>query len=98
MALVGSAGYGKTQMARKVAQEFETHFPDGAMEVQIGKSQRRAESVAHSLKEVISHFDSDLTSMKNDVAKLRRKMLGLLNGKRVLLILENPLSARIVEQ
>ena len=92
----GMAGVGKTELAKVLANRLKDHFPDGQIFFNLrGASDDEATKPAtatEALSHVIRSFEPE-AQLPEDVDTLRGKYNSVLDGKRVLLLMDNALDA-----
>nr|WP_323136682.1 BTAD domain-containing putative transcriptional regulator [Streptomyces viridodiastaticus] len=93
MALAGIGGVGKTTLAVHVAHGARSAFPDGQLYVDLqgaGARSAEPETVLGSFLRALGTADSAIPDLLEERAALYRSML---NGRRVLVVLDNARSA-----
>lgn len=94
----GSPGVGKTALAVHVAQQARTAFPDGQWLVRL----RRADGVPRQpdavLLELLQNLGVDTTGLPERTAALAATYRSALNGRRVLLVLDDVVDSQQAEQ
>ena len=94
--LRGLGGVGKTELALKLAEEVGDDYPDGHLLVDLRGASEDPMSSADALAHVIRAFEPQ-TQLPESVAALRQIYLVVLEGRRVLLLLDDAASAEQVE-
>ena len=93
--LTGTAGVGKTALAVRWAHQAASQFPDGRLFVDLhGFSPGRPMSAATALGLLIRALDP-ATGLPHDIAARTARLRTLVNGRRLLIVLDN---ARSVDQ
>ncbi len=94
--LRGLGGVGKTELALKLAEEVGAEYPDGHVLVELGGASDRPLAPADALAQAIRAFEPR-TQLPDSVAQLRQIYQSVLEGRRVLLLLDDAASAEQVE-
>ncbi|MFG3396479.1 AfsR/SARP family transcriptional regulator [Streptomyces parvus] len=91
----GPAGVGKSAFALELAHRLSEHFPDGQLYVDLhGTSMEgRSLSASEALLQVLRSLGVDDTRIPTDLASRATLYRSLLHGKRVLVMLDDVLSA-----
>ncbi|WP_258193256.1 AfsR/SARP family transcriptional regulator [Streptomyces sp. MA5143a] len=91
----GPAGVGKSAFALELAHRLSEHFPDGQLYVDLlGTSMEgRSLSASEALLQVLRSLGVDDTRIPADLASRATLYRSLLHGKRVLVMLDDVLSA-----
>jgi tetratricopeptide (TPR) repeat protein/transcriptional regulator with XRE-family HTH domain len=94
-AIDGMAGVGKTAFARHAAQEFATHYPDGAIWVDLyghtpGMQPREP---AGALEQMLLQLGVRPEAIKADLAERQDQWRHLIQKRRVLVVLDNALTS-----
>jgi len=86
--LQGQGGVGKTALALKLAEELTPKFPDAQIYLDLQGVSERPWTPAEAMAFVIRAFDLE-AKLPEGEAELRALYLSRLNGKRVLLLMDN---------
>ncbi|MGW0555820.1 BTAD domain-containing putative transcriptional regulator [Streptomyces sp. NPDC002926] len=91
----GPAGVGKSAFALELAHRLSEHFPDGQLYVDLrGTSMEgRSLSASEALLQVLRSLGGDNARIPGDLASRATLYRSLLHGKRVLVMLDDVLSA-----
>jgi len=85
--IYGEAGVGKTELARVVAHRLRPKFPDAQLAIKYSNAGDRTLAVQHVLETVVHTLDP-LTRLPDNLNELQTLYLSLLEGKRVLIIVD----------
>jgi predicted ATPase len=83
----GEDGVGKTELARVVAHRLRPKFPDAQLAIEYSNAGDRTLAVQHVLETVVHTLDP-LARLPDDLNELQTLYLSLLEGKRVLVIVD----------
>jgi tetratricopeptide (TPR) repeat protein len=83
----GEAGVGKTELARVVAYRLRPEFPDAQLAIEYSNAGDRTLAVQHILETVVHTLDP-LARLPDDLNELQTLYLSLLEGKRVLVMVD----------
>lgn len=86
--IYGSLGIGKTELGRAVAHQLQQEFPDAQIYIKLNDQDSAHLSVFKTLETVIHIFDPGALLSEN-LDLLYDRYLSLLNGKNVLIILDD---------
>ena len=94
--LRGMGGMGKSELARKVAQERWDAYPDAHLEIDLAGASPEPLSSASAMAQILRDLNPQI-ELPNDPAALRRSYWSSLKGQRGILLLDNACSADQVE-
>jgi tetratricopeptide (TPR) repeat protein len=83
----GEAGVGKTELARVVAHRLRPKFPDAQLAIEYSNAGDRTLAVQHVLETAVHSLDP-LARLPDNPNELQTLYLSLLEGKRVLVIVD----------
>ncbi len=90
--ICGNSGTGKTELCSVVAHQLLHEYSDAQIYLKLNNDES-AEITLYRILETIIHIFDPLAQISNDLNLLNSQYLSILNGKKVLIILDDMMSA-----